>query len=90
MGRLKLNIGLRKTKYSENRFNLTTVKSHNSRYVNVSPEDVFFSNLFRFDEIGCNKYEMIIFKLLFLSYMPTTLYVSFYYTNSIAMLFIVH
>ena len=33
---------------------------------------------------------MVIFKLLFLSYMPTTLYVSFYYANSIAMIFIVH
>ena len=33
---------------------------------------------------------MVIFKLLFLSYMPTTLYVSFYHTNSIAMFYIVH
>ena len=33
---------------------------------------------------------MIIFKLLFLSYMPITLYVSFYQANNIAMLFIVH
>ena len=33
---------------------------------------------------------MAIFKLLFLSYMPTTLYVSFYHTNSIAMLYLVH
>ena len=33
---------------------------------------------------------MVTFKLLFLSYMPTTLYVSFYHANSIAMLYIVH
>ena len=33
---------------------------------------------------------MVIFKLLFLSYMPTTLYVSFYHANSKAMLYIVH
>ena len=32
--------------------------------------------------------EMAIFKLLFFSYMPTTLY--FYHTNSIAMLYLVH
>ena len=33
---------------------------------------------------------MVIFKLLFLSYMPTTLCVSFYYANSISMFYIVH
>ena len=33
--------------------------------------------------------EMAIFKLLFLSYMPTTLYFSFHHTNSIAMLYLV-
>ena len=33
---------------------------------------------------------MVIFKLLFLSYMPTTLYFSDYHTNSIAMLYLVH
>ena len=33
---------------------------------------------------------MAIFKLLFLSYMHTNLYFSFYYTNSIDMLYIVH
>ena len=33
---------------------------------------------------------MVIFKLLFLSYMLTTLYVSFYHANSIAMFNIVH
>ena len=32
----------------------------------------------------------MIFKLLFLSDMPTTLYFSFYHANSIAMLYIVH
>ena len=33
---------------------------------------------------------MVIFKLLYLSYMPTTLYVSYFHTNSIAMLYLVH
>ena len=33
---------------------------------------------------------MIIFKLLFLSYIHTNLYFSFYHTNSIDMLYIVH
>ena len=33
---------------------------------------------------------MVIFKFSFLSYMPTTLYFSYFYTNSIAMLYIVH
>ena len=34
--------------------------------------------------------KMVIFKLLFLSYMHTNLYFSFYHTNSIDMLYIVH
>ena len=33
---------------------------------------------------------MVIFKLLFLSYMPTTLYVSFYHANSIVMFYTVN
>ena len=33
---------------------------------------------------------MVIFKLLFLSYMPTTLHFSYFPTNSIAMLYLVH
>ena len=33
---------------------------------------------------------MVIFKLLYLSYMPTTLYVSYYHTNSIAMFYLLH
>ena len=33
---------------------------------------------------------MVIFKLLCLSYMPTTLYFSYFHTNSIAMLYLVH
>ena len=33
---------------------------------------------------------MVIFKLLFLSYMHTNLYFSFYHTSSIDMLYIVH
>ena len=34
--------------------------------------------------------EMVIFKLLFLSYMPTTIYFSFYHASSIAIFYIVH
>ena len=33
---------------------------------------------------------MVIFKLLYLSYMPTTLYFSYFHTNGIAMLNLVH
>ena len=33
---------------------------------------------------------MVIFKLSFLSYMPTTLYFSYYHTNNIALLYLVH
>ena len=33
---------------------------------------------------------MVFFKLLYLSYMPTTLYFSYFHTNSIAMLYVVH
>ena len=33
---------------------------------------------------------MVIFELLYLSYMPTTLYFSYFRTNSIAMLYLVH
>ena len=33
---------------------------------------------------------MVIRKLLFLSYMPTTLYFSYYHKNNIAMLYLVH
>ena len=33
---------------------------------------------------------MVIFKLLYLSYMPTTLYFSYFHSNSIAMLYLVH
>ena len=32
----------------------------------------------------------VIFKLLYLSFMPTTLYFSYFQTNSIAMLYLVH
>ena len=50
-------------------------------------------NLFNFmklDVINKTALETVIFKLLFLSYMPTTLSFSFYHANSIAMLYIVH
>ena len=33
---------------------------------------------------------MVIFKLLYFSYMPTTLYFSYFQTKSIAMLYLVH
>ena len=33
---------------------------------------------------------MVIFKLLYLSYMTTTLYFPYYHTNSIAMLYLLH
>ena len=33
---------------------------------------------------------MVIFKLLYLSYIPTTLYISYFHTYSIAMLYLVH
>ena len=33
---------------------------------------------------------MVIFKLLYLSYMPTPLYFSYFHTNGIAMLYLVH
>ena len=33
---------------------------------------------------------MVVFKLLYLSYMPTTLYFSYFHTNSIDMLYLVH
>ena len=33
---------------------------------------------------------MVIFKLLYLPYMPTTLYFSYFQTNGIAMLYLVH
>ena len=33
---------------------------------------------------------MVIYHLLFLSYMPTTLYFSYYHTDNVAMLYLVH
>ena len=33
---------------------------------------------------------MVIFKLLYLSYMPNTLYFSYFHSNGIAMLYLVH
>ena len=33
---------------------------------------------------------MVILKLLYLSYMPTILYCSYFHTNTIAMLYLVH
>ena len=54
-GRLKLNIELLQTNCSDFRFNLTKVTIHNTCHVIVFPVGVFFSNLFMFNEIGCNK-----------------------------------
>ena len=68
-------------------FNLPNVYIDNACYVSFSSNGVFFSNLFRFNEMDClNKkgLEMVIFKLLFLSYMPF----SYYHKNSIAMLYL--
>ena len=51
------------------------------------------SGLMEWDVINKTSYkglEMVIFELLFLSYMPTTLYFSVYHVNSIAMLYVVH
>ena len=44
----------------------------------------------KLDVINKKGLEMVIFKLLLFSHMPTTLYVSFYHSNSVAMFYIVH
>ena len=53
-----------------------------------------YSGLMKLDVINNTAYkglEMVIFKLLFLSYMPTTPYMFLvYHANSIAILYIVH
>ena len=52
-----------------------------------------YSGLIKLDVMNKTAYkclEMAIFKLLFLSYMPTTLFVFFYHANSVAMRYIVH
>ena len=80
-------------------FNLLKVCIDNVFYVSVSSVGLFFSNLFRFNEIGCFKLNSIkkakkwsvlncCFSLI--KIMPTTLYFSYYHTNSIAMLYLVH
>ena len=89
-GKLNLNIELLQRKWSDFQFNLTKENIHNRFHIIVSPVGVFFSNLFPLNIIRCNKKNLVIFKLLFLSYMPTTLYFSFYHVNSITMLYIVH
>ena len=54
-GRLNLNSQLLPIKYSDFMFNLLKVCIDNVFYVNVSSVGVFFSNLFRFNEMGCFK-----------------------------------
>ena len=56
---MNLNIEIPQTKCSDFRFNLTKVKINNTYHVIVSPIVVFFSNSFRFNEIGCDKHESL-------------------------------
>ena len=55
MGTLNLNIELLQKKCSDFRFNLPKVQTHNTYYVGVFSIGVTFSNLFRFNEMGCNE-----------------------------------
>ena len=92
---MNLNIELLQTKCSDFRFNLTKENIHNTCHVIDSPVVCSFqiySGLIKLDMMNKKKksIKLVIFKLLFLSYMPTTLYVSFYHAYSIAMLYIVH
>ena len=52
---MNLNIELLQTKCSDFMFNLPKVYIENACYISVSSVGVFFSNLFRFNEIGCFK-----------------------------------
>ena len=54
-GRLNSNIELLQTKCSDFMFDLPKVYMDNACYINVSSVGVFFSNLFRFNEMGCFK-----------------------------------
>ena len=54
-GRLIFNSQLLQIKYSDLVFNLLKVCIDNGCYVSVSSVGVFFSNLFRFNEMGCIK-----------------------------------
>ena len=91
---MNLYIELIQTKCSDFRFNLPTVKTDNTYNGGISSAGVSVSNLFRFIETRRDAKKirepkkMVIFKLLFLSYIPTTLYL--YHANSIAMLYTVH
>ena len=95
-GRLNFNSQLLPIKYSEFVFNLLKVCIDNVFYVNVSSVGVFFSSLFRFNEMGCfrlngvkrlrNGHFQIVVSLLFAHY-PI---IFFIHTNSIAMLYLVH
>ena len=77
-------IELLHTKCYDLRFNLLIVKKYNTYYVSFSSIGVYVSNLFRFDKIGCNKEDSL------RNNMHTNLNVSFYHTNSIDKLYIVH
>ena len=52
---MNFNIELLQTKCSDFRFNLLIVKKYNTCYVSFSSVAVSVSNLFRFNEMGCNK-----------------------------------
>ena len=54
-GILNLNIELLPAKFSDFMFFLPKVYIDNACYICVSSVGVFFSNLFRFNEIGCFK-----------------------------------
>ena len=50
-----MNIELPQMKCSDFMFNLPKVYMDNACYINVSSVGKFFSNLFRFNEMGCFK-----------------------------------
>ena len=54
-GRLNFDGELLPIKYSDFMFNLPKVYIDDAYYVSVSSVGVFFSNLFRFNEMGCFK-----------------------------------
>ena len=50
-----MKIELLQTKFSDFIFNLPKAYIDNACYISVSSVGVFFSNLFRFNEMGCFK-----------------------------------
>ena len=53
MGRLNFDGELLPIEYPDFMFNLPKIYINNSCYVSVSSVGVFFSNIFRFNEMGC-------------------------------------